>query len=117
MRSSNTPRRYTSRDPAGRPQEVRNPADRQDTEARCRLDRTLYARVVFSDDGKVSGLQFTPSGPPGEFKPPAYVKRDAFKEVEVQVGAGEWALPGTLAVPAGAGPLPAVVLVHGSGPN
>jgi dienelactone hydrolase len=84
----------------------------------CQYEKaTLYARVVFSDDGKVSGLQFTPTGPPGEFKPPAYVKRDAFKEVEVQVGAGEWALPGTLAVPAGAGPLPAVVLVHGSGPN
>ena len=30
---------------------------------------------------------------------------------------GEWALPGTLALPAGAGPFPAVVLVHGSGAN
>jgi dienelactone hydrolase len=84
----------------------------------CQYEKaTLYTRVVFSADGKVTGLQFTPVGPPGEYKPPAYVKRDAFKEVEVQVGEGEWALPGTLAVPAGAGPLPAVVLVHGSGPN
>jgi dienelactone hydrolase len=84
----------------------------------CRFEKaTLYARVVFSADGKVSGLQFTPSGPPESYKPPAYVKRDAFREVEVVVGRGEWALPATLAVPAGAGPLPAVVLVHGSGPN
>jgi uncharacterized protein len=39
-----------------------------------------------------------------------------FSEREVTVG-GEWALPGTLTVPGGAGPFPAVVLVHGSGPN
>ena len=34
------------------------------------------------------------------------------------VGAGtEWALPGTLSMPVGKGDFPAVVLVHGSGPN
>jgi len=33
------------------------------------------------------------------------------------VGSGEWALPGTLTTPVGPGPFPAVVLVHGSGPN
>src|SRR5262249_9281848 len=78
---------------------------------------TLYARVVFGADGKVSGLQFSPFGPPGEYRAPAYVKRDAFKEVEIQVGEGEWALPGTLTLPASGGPFPAVVLVHGSGPQ
>jgi dienelactone hydrolase len=35
----------------------------------------------------------------------------------VTVGEGEWELPGTLTLPKGAGPFPAVVLVHGSGPN
>jgi dienelactone hydrolase len=30
---------------------------------------------------------------------------------------GEWALPGTLTLPKGQGPFPALVLVHGSGPN
>jgi fermentation-respiration switch protein FrsA (DUF1100 family) len=35
----------------------------------------------------------------------------------VAVGSGEWALPGTLTIPNGGGPFPAVVLVHGSGPN
>ena len=38
-------------------------------------------------------------------------------ERAVTVGEGEWKLPGTLTVPAGTGPFPAVVLVHGSGPN
>jgi dienelactone hydrolase len=35
----------------------------------------------------------------------------------VTVGSGAWALPGTLTMPAGPGPFPAIVLVHGSGPN
>jgi dienelactone hydrolase len=33
------------------------------------------------------------------------------------VGTGETSLPGALTLPAGAGPFPGVVLVHGSGPN
>ncbi len=39
----------------------------------------------------------------------------AFQERQVTVGSGEWALPGTLMLPDGAGPFPVVVLVHGSG--
>jgi hypothetical protein len=35
----------------------------------------------------------------------------------VTVGEGQWKLPGTLTVPIGQGPFPAIVLVHGSGPN
>ena len=35
----------------------------------------------------------------------------------MQVGVGEWVLPGTISMPRGDGPFPAVVLVHGSGPN
>jgi len=41
----------------------------------------------------------------------------AFQERQVTVGSGEWALPGTLMLPDGAGPFPVVVLVHGSGPH
>jgi hypothetical protein len=39
------------------------------------------------------------------------------RESEVFVGLGDDALPGTLALPEGEGPFPAVVLVHGSGPS
>ena len=35
----------------------------------------------------------------------------------MQIGKGEWVLPGTLSVPVGDGPFAAVLLVHGSGPN
>jgi dienelactone hydrolase len=53
---------------------------------------------------------------PAEYHWPAYVT--SFHEEKVTVGAGtEWALPATLTLPLGAGPFPAVVLVHGSGPN
>ncbi len=52
-----------------------------------------------------------------EYEPPSYVDTSAFTESEVTVGSGEWALPGTLSMPVGEGPFPAVVLVHGSGPN
>jgi dienelactone hydrolase len=83
----------------------------------CEFEKaTLYTRVVFDGGGRVTGLSFRAQGPV-EYKAPDYVKRDAFKESEVKVGAGEWVLPGTLALPAGDGPFPAVVLVHGSGPH
>lgn len=40
-----------------------------------------------------------------------------FREKEVTVGAGQWALPGTLTLPAKEEPCCAVVLVHGWGPH
>jgi hypothetical protein len=46
---------------------------------------------------------------------PPYAQPGSFAEREVTVGGGDWKLPGTLTIPAGKGPYPAVVLVHGSG--
>ncbi|HEX6324524.1 MAG TPA: alpha/beta fold hydrolase [Vicinamibacterales bacterium] len=65
--------------------------------------------------GRVSGLFLRPAPQPSA--PPPYANAAAFTERDFTVGSGEWALPGTLSMPAGAGPFPAVVLVHGSGPN
>jgi hypothetical protein len=80
---------------------------------------TIDMKVVFDQSGQVAGLFFQPaqSTPVASYAPPAYVSPDAFREQEVTVGSGEWALPGTLTMPVGDGPFPAVVLVHGSGPN
>ncbi len=84
----------------------------------CDFEKTkLDARVVFDKDRRISGFSFRPAKSATPYKAPAYVRRDAFTENDVRVGSGEWALPGTLTVPVGEGPFPAVVLVHGSGPQ
>jgi dienelactone hydrolase len=84
----------------------------------CEFEKaTLDARVVFDKAGKIAGLNFVPTAPPVKYEPPAYSDPAKFEETEVTVGSGEWALPGTLTIPKGEGPFPALVLVHGSGPN
>ena len=84
----------------------------------CEFEKTtLDARVVFDKTGKIAGLGFVPTAPAAKYEPPAYGDPSKFEETEVTVGSGDWALPGTLAMPKGNGPFPALVLVHGSGPN
>lgn len=73
--------------------------------------------VVFDTKSRI--VQFT-SAPAESIEPweqPAYAHNDKFHEREVQIGSAPWELPGTLTLPNGPGPFPAVVLVHGSGPN
>lgn len=81
----------------------------------------LDVKVVFNQKGQISGLFFQPAADTTALAPeyvtPAYADVNAFHEEEVIVGSGEWQLPGTLTLPTGSGPFPAVVLVHGSGPN
>lgn len=81
----------------------------------CEFERgKLDAKVVFTADAQVTGLFFVPSG---RYKSPPYVDRAQFDEKDIQIGKGIWSLPGTLSLPKGDGPFPAVILVHGSGPN
>ncbi len=83
----------------------------------CQFEKAkLDAKIVFDKQGRVSGLFFVPSQA-ADIPVPSYAKKEAFREEEVKVGAGDWELPGTLTVPKGEGPFPAVVLVHGSGPQ
>jgi dienelactone hydrolase len=75
--------------------------------------------VVDPASGKVSGLRFMPNQTEAakKYQPPAYADPNSFEEREVVVGSDEWQLSGTLTLPKDTGPFPAVVLVHGSGPN
>jgi uncharacterized protein len=83
----------------------------------CQFEKSpVDFRLVFNQSGQMSGLNYQLAAGTS-YNPPAYVHSEAFHEVEVTVGSGEWALPGTLSLPNGAGSFPAVVLVHGSGPQ
>jgi dienelactone hydrolase len=75
---------------------------------------SIDAKVVLNSRNKIVGLFFVPSA---KYKPPAYADPSKFDESEVQIGKGLWVLPGTLSLPKGDGPWPAVILVHGSGPQ
>ncbi|WP_133501948.1 alpha/beta hydrolase [Cognatilysobacter terrigena] len=72
------------------------------------------AQVAIGADGAIKGFMVRPAASPPAPAAPA----DApFTETQVSIGTGATALPATLAMPKGAGPFPAVVLVHGSGPQ
>ena len=78
-------------------------------------NQNINFRMIINSSGQVAGFFQLPGAV--NWQRPEYSKPDSFKERDVTVGEGEWKLPGTLTVPVGAGPFPAVVLVHGSGPN
>ena len=77
----------------------------------------LDVKIVFNSQNRVMGLLVIPAQGTYQYTPPSYVNLSAFTEMNISVGSGQWKLPGTLSIPKGAGPFPAVVLVHGSGPN
>jgi uncharacterized protein len=52
-----------------------------------------------------------------DWRPPAYADPNTFSEMEVKVGGEPMGLPGTLSLPNGVAAAPAVILVHGSGPQ
>jgi alpha-beta hydrolase superfamily lysophospholipase len=79
----------------------------------CRFERAdLDLLVVFDRAGRITGLFVQPG-----YAVPAYADVRLFHQREVSIGDLPSALPGTLTSPADCSRCPAVVLVHGSGPN
>jgi uncharacterized protein len=80
---------------------------------------TLDFKLVYNPDDTIGGLWIVQHSAKADaqYSLPAYVHNGMFTERDVTVGSGEWRLPGTLAIPTGPGPFPALVLVQGSGPN
>ena len=76
----------------------------------------LVAKIAIDASGRIIGFLIQPAEAPA-VAAPAVDSAASFSERDAGVGEGERALPGTLAMPKGDGPFPAVVLVHGSGPH
>jgi pimeloyl-ACP methyl ester carboxylesterase len=81
----------------------------------ARFERAQLRVVVsFSREG-VAGFRLIPGG---QWSPAGYVDQSAFSERELTLSTPvDCSLGATLTLPEGDGPVPGVVLVHGSGPN
>lgn len=73
----------------------------------------IQVKTIWDRSAKVIGLFFAPDNP---WTPPPYAEPDKVVVTDVTVGNSP-ALPGLLTLPKGDTPVPAVVLVHGSGPG
>ncbi len=71
----------------------------------------------FNSSGQINTFRILPVQQQYTYKNPKYAVPDTFTETAIYFGKEEWRLPGTLAMPKGDGKYPAVILVHGSGPN
>ncbi len=78
---------------------------------------SLNVQVTFDPDDKIAGFFLKPVPPPDVWETPGYVRTDSFREEEVSFGLPGWELPGRICIPSGDGPFPALILIHGSGPN
>lgn len=81
------------------------------------VKKDLMLQLTLDASGKVAGFFFTNAPDEVEATPAKNNLPEGIVEEAVTVGDGDWALPGTLTLPESGSSFPAVVLVHGSGPN
>ena len=91
-------------------QNIPNGKDEVSVQLKFRRSTANSIIVVATQSGEITSVLFKL---PATAAP--YADRTKFDSVDVTVGA--YKLPGTLTIPKGKGPFPAVVLIQGSGPN
>ncbi|MGZ0119550.1 alpha/beta hydrolase [Stenotrophomonas rhizophila] len=74
----------------------------------------FVAQVVVDKQEKIAGLMLQPAAPERAAPPPVDA---SYHDIDFVVPQARGALPGTLSLPNGEGPFPAILLVHGSGPQ
>lgn len=77
---------------------------------------SIGVRVVVDSLNLIGGFWLDPIEKEYRFPLADYVDTTTFREEDVTIG-DAYPLPGVISIPRGEGPFPAVVLVHGSGPN
>jgi len=83
----------------------------------CAFDKMMLdVKVVFNQESRISGLWFLPSIQL-RYEIPSYVDTTRFVEIIDTIGVARWRLPAVLTIPKNGTNLPAVILVHGSGPH
>jgi uncharacterized protein len=89
----------------------------------CAFEKaSLNIIMAFDSTGHIAGLHVVPANnsvaaAAAAWSAPPYADPSKFHELPFTVSDGQWQLPGTLTLPNGKGPFPAVVLVSGSGPH
>ena len=78
---------------------------------------SLTFKWVFDTNLRVAGFFLVSADSAAPWTTPDYAKPASIHEQPVTVGDAPWQLSGTLTLPNGRGPFPAVVLVAGSGPE
>ena len=78
---------------------------------------SLDCKVAWNKAGEIDGQFWSPATAASNYQSAPYVHPDSFTSIDLTVGDEAWKLPGTLTMPKGDAPFPALVLVHGSGPN
>lgn len=79
--------------------------------------KVINFRIIFNIRNKVGSIAIAPDMPRDKYKLPAYYDSTKVVVSDVQVVSGEYKLPGTLSLPVSGNKFPAVILVHGTGPN
>lgn len=96
------------------PRQTEANGDLTKTIVEAEFEKACIDLQIASKDSRICG--FFIAAHQAQSMEPTYADKENFQEYPVKIGSGKYQLDGTLTLPKGQGPFPAVILVHGSGP-